>query len=93
MEAGLRFIYHVGGPTSRMLQGRWKERLDQSTSKLREPHPCHVEYLHSMGVTASVAIPIVVQNQLWGLYILHAHDKVQVKPSMKLRIMLEMTGK
>lgn len=33
--------------------------------------PCHVEYLQSMGVSASLVVPILYQNQLWGLLVAH----------------------
>jgi diguanylate cyclase (GGDEF)-like protein len=33
--------------------------------------PCHVEYLLSMGVRASLTIPILYRNRLWGLLAVH----------------------
>ena len=33
--------------------------------------PCHAQYLSTMGVGSSLTIPIVDQNQLWGLLISH----------------------
>ncbi|MBD1894571.1 EAL domain-containing protein [Coleofasciculus sp. FACHB-129] len=33
--------------------------------------PCHVEYLTTMGVSASLAVPILHQNSLWGLLVCH----------------------
>lgn len=33
--------------------------------------PCHAQYLSAMGVGSSLTIPIVDQNQLWGLLISH----------------------
>ncbi|MFM2061549.1 MAG: hypothetical protein RLZZ507_1219 [Cyanobacteriota bacterium] len=32
---------------------------------------CHLQYLKTMGVTASLAMPILYQNQLWGLMVAH----------------------
>ncbi|MBW4681248.1 MAG: EAL domain-containing protein [Microcoleus vaginatus WJT46-NPBG5] len=32
---------------------------------------CHVEYLLAMGVLASLTVPIVYQNRLWGLLAIH----------------------
>ncbi|NJK38356.1 MAG: GAF domain-containing protein [Oscillatoriales cyanobacterium RM2_1_1] len=37
----------------------------------RPVDPCHVEYLTLMGVQSSLVIPILAQNQLWGLLISH----------------------
>ncbi|MFB2917305.1 MULTISPECIES: EAL domain-containing protein [Aerosakkonema] len=36
--------------------------------------PCHVEYLSAMGVHSSLVVPILHQNQLWGLLVSH-HSK------------------
>src|SRR5579883_85407 len=33
--------------------------------------PCHVQYLLAMGVLASFTVPILHQNQLWGLFAIH----------------------
>ncbi|MCC3435785.1 MAG: EAL domain-containing protein [Microcoleus sp. PH2017_25_DOB_D_A] len=33
--------------------------------------PCHAEYLEAMGVRSSLTVPIVHQNQLWGLLACH----------------------
>ncbi len=37
----------------------------------RPVDPCHVEYLTLMGIKSSLAIPLVVDRQLWGLLIAH----------------------
>lgn len=36
--------------------------------------PCHAEYLEAMGARSSLTVPIVHQNQLWGLLACH-HSK------------------
>lgn len=33
--------------------------------------PCHIQYLLGMGVLASLVVPILYQNQLWGLLAIH----------------------
>lgn len=33
--------------------------------------PCHAQYLSAMGVCSSLTVPILHQNQLWGLLISH----------------------
>lgn len=33
--------------------------------------PCHLQYLTTMGVSASISLPILYQNQLWGLLVVH----------------------
>ncbi len=48
-----------------------EEPLDLSFSVLRSVSPIHIEYLHNMGVGASLSISIVKNNQLWGLIACH----------------------
>jgi diguanylate cyclase (GGDEF)-like protein len=45
--------------------------LDMSHSVLRSVSPIHVEYLHNMGVGASMSISIVIDGRLWGLIACH----------------------
>jgi chemotaxis family two-component system sensor kinase Cph1 len=45
--------------------------LDLSLSVLRSVSPIHREYLNNMGVTASLCISIIKNNQLWGLIACH----------------------
>ncbi len=33
--------------------------------------PCHLQYLTAMGVSSSISLPILYQNQLWGLLVVH----------------------
>ena len=33
--------------------------------------PCHIQYLLAMGVLASLTVPILHQNRLWGLLVVH----------------------
>ncbi|MBW4487476.1 MAG: response regulator [Trichocoleus desertorum ATA4-8-CV12] len=48
--------------------------LDLSQSGLRGVSPCHLEYLRNMGVSASMSIPLIDQNQLWGLVACHHYS-------------------
>ncbi|KZL48105.1 cyanobacterial phytochrome A [Nodularia spumigena CENA596] len=47
------------------------EPLDLSRSVLRSVSPLHVEYMHNMGVTASMSISIMKNGNLWGLIACH----------------------
>lgn len=49
------------------------EPLDMSFDVLRAVAPVHLEYLHNMGVAASMSISLVVNGKLWGLVACH-HD-------------------
>ncbi|MBP5972054.1 GAF domain-containing protein [Brasilonema sp. CT11] len=44
---------------------------DLSLAVLRSVSPLHVEYLHNMGVSASMSISLVKNKQLWGLIACH----------------------
>lgn len=45
--------------------------LDMSLSVLRSVSPMHLEYLHNMGVTASMSISLIQNHKLWGLIACH----------------------
>lgn len=45
--------------------------LDMTYSTLRSVSPVHIEYLHNMGLRASMSISIIREGQLWGLISLH----------------------
>ncbi|WP_414542792.1 ATP-binding protein [Nostoc sp. CCY0012] len=45
--------------------------LDLSRSVLRSVSPLHIEYMHNMGVTASMSISIMKDRKLWGLIACH----------------------
>lgn len=40
--------------------------------------PCHAEYLTNMGVYSSLTLPILHQNQLWGLLVSHHSQPRQI---------------
>ncbi|WP_315791860.1 ATP-binding protein [Fischerella sp. JS2] len=48
-----------------------KKPLDLSKSVLRSVSPIHIEYMHNMGVKASMSISLFKNNQLWGLIACH----------------------
>ena len=45
--------------------------LDLSRSELRSVSPVHIEYLHNIGVRATLTISIIVRGKLWGLVACH----------------------
>ncbi len=49
------------------------DHLDLSMSVLRSVSPMHLQYLHNMGVRATMTISLIVDNQLWGMIACH-HD-------------------
>ena len=45
--------------------------LDLRQAILRSVSPCHIEYLHNMGVAASMSVSLVKNGELWGLIACH----------------------
>jgi light-regulated signal transduction histidine kinase (bacteriophytochrome) len=64
------------------------EPIDMSFAALRSVSPIHCEYLHNMGVAASMSMSIVVNGELWGLIACH-HDSTKIVP-MATRVGAEL---
>ncbi|MEC4984770.1 MAG: ATP-binding protein [Oscillatoria sp. PMC 1068.18] len=64
--------------------------LDLSDSILRSVSPCHLEYLQNMGVSASLSISLIHENQLWGLIVCHHHQPKYV--DYEIRKACELLG-
>lgn len=56
-----------GGQTSRL-------KLNSEDIRYAPVDSCHVQYLLSMGVLASLTIPITHKGDLWGLFVAHSSD-------------------
>ena len=65
--------------------------LDLTHSILRSASPCHLEYLHNMGVGASLTISLIKDGRLWGLIACH-HQTPKVVP-YELRKACEFLGR
>ncbi|MGD1853335.1 MAG: ATP-binding protein [Leptolyngbyaceae cyanobacterium] len=48
-----------------------QQPTDLTYSILRSAYPCHLDYLHNMGVGASLTISLMKDNKLWGLIACH----------------------
>jgi chemotaxis family two-component system sensor kinase Cph1 len=48
-----------------------EEQIDLSLSVLRSVSPIHLEYMHNMGVIASMSISLIQDRRLWGLIACH----------------------
>jgi light-regulated signal transduction histidine kinase (bacteriophytochrome)/CheY-like chemotaxis protein len=66
------------------------EPLDLSLAITRAVSAVHIEYLHNMGVAASLSISIVVEGKLWGLIACH-HDTAKL-PTFVTRTAAELFG-
>ncbi len=51
--------------------GKTNKDLDLTYSILRSVSPIHVQYLHNMGVNASLSISLMSEGRLWGLIACH----------------------
>ncbi|MBW4601881.1 MAG: GAF domain-containing protein [Calothrix sp. FI2-JRJ7] len=60
-------------------------------SVLRSASKCHIEYLHNMGVGASMTISLIKDGQLWGLIACHHQTPKYV--SYELRKACEFLGR
>ncbi|BAY81704.1 multi-sensor signal transduction histidine kinase [Calothrix parasitica NIES-267] len=65
--------------------------VDLINSSLRSPYPCHVEYLHNMGVGASLTISLIKDGRLWGL--IACHHQTPKFVSYELRKACEFLGR
>lgn len=64
--------------------------LDMSYSYLRSVSPIHLEYLHNMGVAATLTISIIVNGGLWGL--ISCHHRKPYMPSLRRISTAEVFG-
>ncbi|MBL0263473.1 MAG: HD domain-containing protein [Leptospiraceae bacterium] len=64
--------------------------LDMSHSYLRSVSPIHLEYLHNMGVRATLTISIMVNGKLWGL--ISCHHRTAFSPNIKRLNLVEIFG-
>jgi len=61
---------------------------DLSECNLRSVAAVHLEYLTNLSVMASMSLPLIIDNKLWGL--ISCHHKTPVNPSYELRSALEL---
>ncbi|MCU0535879.1 MAG: GAF domain-containing protein [Hydrococcus sp. Prado102] len=64
--------------------------LDMSHAVLRSVSPLHVEYMHNMGLTASMSISLLKDRELWGLVACHHYSPKVV--SYEIRTACEFLG-
>ncbi|MBD1849779.1 ATP-binding protein [Leptolyngbya sp. ST-U4] len=68
-----------------------QQPTDLTLSILRSPYQCHIEYLHHMGVSASLTISLMKDDKLWGLIACHHRSPKYV--SYELRKACEFLGR
>ncbi|BAZ33264.1 multi-sensor signal transduction histidine kinase [Cylindrospermum sp. NIES-4074] len=65
--------------------------IDLTNSILRSAAPCHLEYLHNMGVGSSLTISLIKDQKLWGLIACHHQTPKYI--SYELRKACEFLGR
>lgn len=65
------------------------KNLDLSLSILRSTSPIHVQYLHNMGVGATLTISLIYKNRLWGLIACHHYSPKNLTPEIRLAAQLQ----
>jgi chemotaxis family two-component system sensor kinase Cph1 len=70
-----RSIDNVNDPGIEIIKtGTDTNELDLSYSVYRSVSPVHIQYLKNMGVTATHAISIIIDDSLWGMVIFHHYS-------------------
>jgi chemotaxis family two-component system sensor kinase Cph1 len=67
------------------------QATDLTLSILRSPYSCHLDYLHNMGVGASLTISLIKDQTLWGLIACHHRTPKQIP--YELRKACEFLGR
>ncbi|MXN92418.1 GAF domain-containing protein [Flavobacterium sp. Sd200] len=65
------------------------KNLDLSLAILRSTSPIHVQYLHNMGVGATLTISLMHQKKLWGLIACHHYSPKNLSPEIRLAAQLQ----
>lgn len=65
------------------------KNLDLSMSILRSTSPIHVQYLHNMGVGATLTISLIYKKKLWGLIACHHYSPKNLTPEIRLAAQLQ----
>lgn len=67
----------------------FEKNLDLSYSVLRSVSPIHVQYLHNMGVGATLTISLIHKKKLWGLVACHHYSVKYLSPEVRMAARLQ----
>ena len=84
----IRMIADVNGATFPLVGGgnhSSDEALDLTHSMLRSVSKIHIEYLNNMGVSATMSISLMQDNELWGLIACHNYSPKYVPQYLRLQ--------
>ncbi|MGI8636011.1 MAG: ATP-binding protein, partial [Segetibacter sp.] len=65
------------------------KNLDLSLSTLRSVSPIHIQYLHNMGVGATLTISLMHENRLWGLIACHHYAPKYINSNTRIAAQLQ----
>lgn len=65
------------------------KNLDMSLCVLRSTSPIHVQYLHNMGVGATLTISLINEKKLWGLVACHHYSEKYIGYNTRLAAKLQ----
>lgn len=87
----LRMIVDVGYEPVPIytIDNRPDPSLDLSRSVLRSVSPIHIQYLHNMGVGATMSISLVHEKRLWGLIACHHYGPLNIPHYTRLSAQLQ----
>ena len=89
LKTGVRIIADVHAAQVPILAFDETEApLDLSLTLIRGVSPIHGKYLENMGASASMAMAIAVNGQLWGLFALHHLQPKIISPDLRTVIEL-----
>jgi len=57
--------------------------VDMTYCTLRSVSPVHIEYLRNMGVGATLAMSLVIDDRLWGMIVCHHRHAIALSPSKR----------
>jgi chemotaxis family two-component system sensor kinase Cph1 len=66
-----------------------KKNLDLGLSTLRSVSPIHIQYLHNMGVGATLTISLMHENRLWGLIACHHYSPKYINSNTRIAAQLQ----
>lgn len=66
-----------------------ERNLDLSYASLRSVSPIHIQYLHNMGVGATLTISLIHQKKLWGLVACHHYSPKYLSQETRLAAKLQ----
>jgi light-regulated signal transduction histidine kinase (bacteriophytochrome) len=80
----IRYIANVAYEPVPMLGWTgFESPVDMTYCSLRSVSPIHLEYLRNMGVGATLAMSLVIDDRLWGMIVCHHRSAIVVSPSKR----------